>query len=127
VVVRSKSGDYIPGAQVYLINAKTNEPYGSATTDEGGFARFSGVAVNDPPGLTPGALVYRVRRDGIMGPQIIPAALSAEAQLLEVDALPKNNWPEEIAPVASKGIPTAALAIGGVAILGVLAFAFFKK
>lgn len=103
------SGKPINNARITLVNKSTMEPYAQVRTDATGAAR---LAAQIPAGVS--KLAYRI--------DDTPAA--PQAVLVDVAA---GGAPQGIVlGSGGKAIPIAA-AVGGVVILGLLGYAFFKK
>lgn len=104
------SGKPVNNARITLVNKSTMEPYTDARTDANGAAR---LATQLPAGVT--KLAYRID-DSPAVPQAI---------LIDVPA-GQGETPQVVTLAGGKGLPIAAV-VGGVAILGLLGWAFFKK
>jgi hypothetical protein len=110
------SGSFIKDASVTLLNGD-KDPNAAMTvgvfnTDAGGNAAFMNVA---PEGGTGGPNYwYKVEASGY-APQVVPATPNVVKSIL----LAKSGG-------RGAGVPVAA-AVGAVAILGILGYAFFKK
>lgn len=104
------SGKPVSNARITLVNKSTMEPYTDARTDANGAAR---LATQLPTGVT--KLAYRI--------DDAPAV----PQALLVDIPPgQGEAPQVVTLAAGKGLPIAA-AVGGLVVLGLLGWAFFKK
>lgn len=106
------SGKPVNNARITLVNKSTMEPYAQVRTDANGAAR---LAAQIPAGVS--KLAYRV--------DDTPAA--PQAVLVDIPA-GQGDRPQAImlGSGGGKAIPIAA-AVGGVVILGLLGYAFFKK
>jgi hypothetical protein len=106
------SGNFIAGATVTLLSGD-KEPavtVGVFNTDKGGNAAFMDVS---PEAGTGGPNYwYRVEAPGYISQTIVAAPNTVRTVLL--------------AKPAGKGVPIPAI-VGGVVILGILGYAFFKK
>jgi hypothetical protein len=109
------TGNYIPGAAATLHYGPLDHPESvklgpTNLTDAGGNVLFD-LTTADPAE----AFWYSISAPGYVSKQMVPA----ESMTLKTISLDKVG--------AVGGVPVAALAVGGVAVLGILAFAFFKK
>jgi hypothetical protein len=120
--LHDSSGKPVRNGRITLVNKSTMTPFDQRVTDANGSAKIT-AQIPDPPGLT--NLAYRVDKndaEGMIEPILIDvvAGQGEEPQGLSVDVKVPGSKP------GTSKIPLVAI-IGGVAILGILGYAFFKK
>jgi hypothetical protein len=120
--VRDASGRPVNNARITLVNKSSMTPFDQRVTDTNGNAKIT-AQIPDPPGMV--NLAYRVDKadpTGMVAPtvfDVIPGH-GEEPQGLTVDV--KGG-----APGGSRSnVPIPAI-VGGVVVLGILGFLFFKK
>lgn len=123
--LRDQSGRPVHNARITLVKKSTMVPWDQRVTDANGNAKIT-AQIPDPPGAVD--LAYRVDKSdptGVIAPVLIDVipGHGEEPQGLTVEV---KGGPAAAGGTARGNVPLIAVA-GGVVVLGILGFLFFKK